>query len=205
MVKKSYETHDNGGRPFRVEIQGMKVSVWKNMNSYELVNGKFTTVEHPAKHLFDLTADEVFIGKKSSKGGYDGLKPKDAEGNSILLQKGSKYMFIGHVIYEFSAVKDDTIEFFYSDIGNSDVPYPFAIGKTHVYILLDKVAVQIDFFDLKKPIYEQYYTAETYIPMCLKGYQDQSICKDKDAAKERVAELKKKVTKLKTKLIQKRS
>jgi hypothetical protein len=197
MVKKSYETHDNGGRPFRVEIQGMKVSVWKSMNTYD-------TIEHPAKHLFDVTADEIFIGKKSPKGGYDGLKPKEAEGNSLLLRKGSKYMFIGHEIYEFSAVKDDTIDFFYSDIGNSDVPYPFAIGKTHVYILLDKVAVELDFFDLKKPIYEQYYTAENYIPMCLKGYGSSHLCEDKKAARERVAELKEKTRKLKTKLLQKR-
>ncbi len=204
MGSKTYETHDNGGRPFRVDIQGNKVSVWKNMNDYEMVDGTFVEIENPPKHILEFTANDIFIGKKSPKGGYDGLKPKEAEGNSILLLVGSKYVFIGHEIFEFSPVKGDTIEMFYSDIGNSDVPYPYAVGKTHMYMMLDKVAVQLDFFDLKKDIYQQFYAATTYLPMCLKGHQDQSICKDKQAAKDRIAELKTKQKKLKTKLLQKR-
>ena len=204
MVKKSYETHDNGGRPFRVDIQGNKVSVWKNMNTYEMVDGKFVEITNPHKHLKDFTADEIFIGKKSPKGGYDGLKPKDAEGNSILLLVGSNYVFIGHEIFQFSPVPGDTIEMFYSDVGNSDVPYPYAVGKKYMYMILDKMAVEMDFFDVKKHIYEQYYTATTYLPICLKSKQQHDICKDKQAAKYRIAELKAKQKKLKTKLIQKR-
>jgi hypothetical protein len=204
MVKKSYETHDNGGRPFRVDIQGNKVSVWKNMNKYDMVDGKFVEIKNPAKQILEFTADEIFLGKKSPKGGYDGLKPKEAEGNSILLLVGSKYVFIGHEIFEFSVMPGDTIEMFYSDIGNSDVPYPYAVGKKYMYMILDKVAVEMDFFDLKKEIYQQFYAATTFLPMCLKGHQDPSICKDKQAAKDRIAELKKKQKKLKTKLLQKR-
>ena len=189
---KSYLIHDNGGRPFRVEIQGMKVSVTR------------TKEEEEEKHLFDFTANELFVGKKSPKGGYDGLKPKEAEGNSVLLLVGSKYIYIGSEIYQFEPVKGDTIEKYYSDIGNSDVPYPYAIGKTHVYILLDKVAVEKDFFDMKKPIYEQYYEASTFLPICLKGYQATSICKDKKTARERIAELEEKSKKLRVKTLQKR-
>jgi len=206
MTKKSYWTHDNGGRPFRVEIQGTKVSVFKNMDTYELVSGKFVNVSNPEKHLMDITADEVFVGKKSPKGGYDGLKPKDAEGNSILLRVGSKFVFIGHMIYEFKPIKGDTIELFYSNIGNSDVPYPYAIGKTHIYILLDDhVAVSMDFFDLTKPIYEQYYHASSYLPLCLKGSQPTYECKDRKAARERIQELKEMSTPFKVKVLQKRS
>jgi hypothetical protein len=204
-MKKEYFIHDNGGRPFRVEIQGMKVSVYKNMDTYEMVDGKFTTFSNPEKLIKEFTAEEIFVGKKSSKGGYDGLKPKEAEGNSLLLRVGSKYVFVGHEIFEWAPVKGDTIEAYYSNIGNSDVPYPYAVGKTHMYIMLDKVAVENSYFDLKGDIYQQYYSGETYLPMCLKGYQDQSICKDKQAARERIAELKEKTVKLKTKLLQKRS
>ncbi len=189
---KSYLIHDNGGRPFRVEIQGMKVSVTR------------TKEEEEEKHLFDFTANELFVGKKSPKGGYDGLKPKEAEGNSVLLLVGSKYIYIGSEIYQFEPVKGDTIEKYYSDIGNSDVPYPYAVGKTHVYIMLDKVAVEKDFFDMKKPIYEQYYEASTFLPICLKGYQATSICKDKKTARERIAELEEKSKKLRVKTLQKR-
>jgi hypothetical protein len=204
MVNKTYETHDNGGRPFRVDIQGNKVSVWKNMNEYKLVNGTFVDIEHPPRHILDFTADKIFVGKKSKKGGYDGLKPKEAEGNSFLLQIGSKCVFIGHEIFEFTPVKGDTIEAYYSDIGNSDVPYPYAVGKTHMYILLDKVAVEKSFFDTKGDIYQQYYSATTYLPMCLKGYDPKDKCKDKEAAKEFIESLKKHQVKLKTKLLQKR-
>jgi hypothetical protein len=189
---KNYQIHDNGGRPFRVEIDGMKVNVYKTEEGKD------------EKHLVEFSADEIFIGKKSPKGGYDGLKPKEAEGNSILLLVGSKYIYIGSEIYQFQPVKGDTIDTFYSDIGNSDVPYPYAIGKTHMYIMLDKVTVEKSFFDMKKPIYQQYYEASTFLPMCLKGYQDTSICKDKKAARDRIAELEDKSKKLKVKTLQKR-
>jgi hypothetical protein len=120
------------------------------------------------------------------------------------LQTGSKYVFIGHEIFTFTPVKGDTIEAYYSNIGNSDVPYPYAVGRTHIYIMLDKVAVENSFFDMKEDIYQQYYTAENYLPMCLKGHQSPEICKDKEAARQRIAELKQKKKKLKTKVLQKR-
>jgi hypothetical protein len=202
---KSYLIHDNGGRPFRVEIQGKEVTVFKNMDTYDMVDGKFVTIPKPEKQIKEFTADTVFVGKKSSKGGYDGLKPKEAEGNSILLEVGSKYIYIGSEIYEWAPVKGDVIEAYSSNIGNSDVPYPYAIGKTHIYIMLDKVAVEKSFFTVKDDIYQQYYAGTTYLPMCLKGSQDTSICKDRDQAKARIQELKEKTSKLKTKLLQKRS
>jgi hypothetical protein len=205
MTKKIYHTHDNGGRPFRVEINGKDVSVFMNMDTYEKVNGKFQEVSRPEKHLFDFVAEEVMIGRKSPKGGYDGLKPKEAEGNSILLKVGSKYIFIGESIYEFKPLKGDTLQKFYSDIGNSDVPYPYAIGGNNVYILLeDHVAVEKSFFDMKKPIYEQYYEASSYLPLCLKGSQPSYECKDRAAAKARISELKEKQHKFPVKVLQKR-
>jgi hypothetical protein len=204
-MTKSYEIHDNGGRPFRVEIQGKEVILFKNMDTYKLVDGKFTTISNPEKQIKQFTADTIFVGKKSPQGGYDGLKPKEAEGNSLLLEVGSKYVYIGSEIYEWTPVKGDVVEAYYSNIGNSDVPYPYAIGRTHIYIMLDKVAVEKSFFNMKGDIYQQYYAGTTYLPMCLKGYQDTSICKDKEAAKARIKELKEKTVKLKKKVLQKRS
>jgi hypothetical protein len=110
------------------------------------------------------------------------------------------------MIYEFKPMKDDTIELFYSDIGNSDVPYPYAVGKTHIYILLDDhVAVSMNFFDLTKPIYEQYYHASSYLPMCLKGSQPTYECEDRKAARARIQELKQASKTFKVKVLQKRS
>lgn len=198
---KTYEIHDNGGRPFFVTVQGDSVTVEKNMDKYEMKDGVFVTLQKPRKKLLEMKVDHVFIGKKSPTGGYDGLKPSEAEGNSILLKKGSKYIYIGHEIYEFSPVEGDTIEAYYSDIGNSDVPYPYAVGKTHVYILLEKAAVDKSFFDMKKSIYDQYYNATTRLDMCLRGFRD---CEDKEKAKATRKEMKSKTRRMKSKLIQKR-
>jgi hypothetical protein len=202
---KTYAIHDNGGRPFFVTVKGKTIRVEKNMDTYEQVNGKFVDVSKPRKQLFEKTVDELFIGKKSPTGGYDGLKPSEAEGNTLLLKQGSNYTYIGSEIYEFSPMKGDSILAYFSDIGNSDVPYPYAVGKTHVYILLDKVAVEKSFFDMKKNIYEQYYSGATYLPMCLRGYHPKDICKEKEQAKATIQTLKQKTRKLKSKLLQKRT
>lgn len=154
---KHYEIHDNGGRPFRVDIQGKDVTVWKNMDDYEMINNKVVTIHNPPKQILEFTPDHIFVGKKSPKGGYDGLKPSQAEGNSLLLQTDDKYVYIGSEIYQMTPMKGDTIEAYYSDIGNSDVPYPYAVGKNYIYIMLDKVATPKPLFDMKQNIYDQYY------------------------------------------------
>ena len=201
---KRYEIHDNGFRPFFVDVMGKIVAVSKNMDTFQKVDGKFVNIKNPPKNLYTVTADKVFIGKKSPNGGYDGLKPSEAEGNSILLQIGQKYMYIGHEICEFSPVKGDTIVKYYSNIGNSDVPYPYAVGKTHVYIMLDGVAIEKSYFDMKDDIYEQFYY-DHRVHMCLVGNPKSDICKDKGVYGPKIAELKAKTVKLKMKVIQKRA
>jgi hypothetical protein len=204
---KVYKIHDNGGRPFFVEIHGNRVSVSKNMDTFKVVDGEFIDIPAPAKPLFTKTVDEIFIGKKSPTGGYDGLTPSEAEGNSILLKIGSKYLYIGDEIYEFVPMEGDTIVSYYSNIGNNDVPYPYAVGKTHVYIMLDKKAVEKSYFDFKPDIddiYTQYYY-DTYVRDCQNGFGDKLLCKDKDYVKARLAELKAKTHPLKAKLLVKRA
>lgn len=145
QVGKIYEIHDNGGRPFSARISGTNISV-----------ENIVDVENP-KHIFSLKAKRVFIGGKSP------IKPfnteKDYKGNSILLDLGSrKYRYIGDSIYDFILPKDESIiRKFYSDVGNSDVPYPYAIGEKYIYILLEAVAIPIQEFNLEKDIYQQYY------------------------------------------------
>lgn len=182
-----YQIHDNGGRPFFVEIAGSKVTVLKNMNTGTWDNkGMYKEIEVSPKMLFEITAKQVFIGKRSKAGGYDGLPPSKAIGNSILLKVGAgKYMFIGHEIFEFQTVDGEEIKEYYSDIGNSDVPYPYAIGSNSIYIMLDKVSVDKSYFDLKQNIYDQYYKKER-LEMCLKGNPKTDLCKDRAAAKDEI-------------------
>lgn len=49
-------------------------------------------------------------------------------------------MFIGNNIYKFKTV--DKITKYFSPIGNSDVPYPYAIGKKYTYLMSEYVKVE---------------------------------------------------------------
>jgi hypothetical protein len=144
-----YSIHDNGATPFWVDVSGKSVTVLKNMNKDKMIDGKFTVIEYPPTILFTIDADEVFIGKTSPTG------PTSPPGTAILCRVGSTYTYIGKEIYDFST--DDVINKFYSDLGNSDVPYPYAIGEKYIYIMLDKVAIEKSFFNMKEDIYKQYY------------------------------------------------
>jgi hypothetical protein len=112
-----YDIHDNGGRPFRVFIDGSSVSIYKGTNDSDEYN----------KLIKKVNAKEIYIGK----GQY-----KSFLGNSILLQLvGNNYLYIGSEIYEFKM--EDEVKAYYSLVGNSDVPYPVLLGTTYVYFMLD--------------------------------------------------------------------
>lgn len=139
---KSYFTHDNGGRPFMVNINGNNVDIYTYPKDFSfdrrLEKKDYTNFVKSYKNV-----KKIFIGK-SIKGddmyaSYPNNPAKAASaglGNSILLNlSGNKYAFISISIFEFET-KDDLIEEFYSMIGRNDVPYPVAIGEKNVYFLL---------------------------------------------------------------------
>ena len=174
---KNYKTIDNGATAYYVTIDE-NVSVYKNMDTEENIDGEWVSIKNPRKLLFTLIPEKVFGGK-----------------GSVLLQLKTGYRFIGHIIYDFLPVKGDTIVSFHSKIGNSDVDYPYAIGKTHVYLLLAKVAVETSYFDLKEDIYDQYYY-EHRVRMALKNKKSVS-----GNYKERIQEFKDKKVPLKIKIV----
>ncbi len=204
----TYEIHDNGGRPFWVDvtegasIQGATVRIWKNMNDFDVVDGKFVTISKPRRHVMDIRATRVWIGKQSPNGSYDGLTDAEAEGNSILVRIGpKKYIFIGSEIYQFETPHDDVITQFYSNIGNNDVPYPYALGHEFVYVFLHREAIESTYFDMSEDIYEQYYVKER-LNHC--KYQTKCTKEKTDVLKSKVNELDLKRVPLKIKMIQKR-
>ena len=137
--EKIYFTHDNGGRPFMVNINKNNVDIYTVSKNFNYEKNDYTDLAMSYKNV-----KNIFIGK-SAKGddmyaSYPN-NPAKAEkaglGNSILLNlSGNKYVFIGEYVYEFET--DDHIKEFYSMIGHSDVPYPVAIGTHNVYFLIDK-------------------------------------------------------------------
>lgn len=121
---------DNGGTPFIVDVFGGKKVVvyeseWDDDNS------------DPEKgpEILTLDAIKVFFPKAPPNFEEDGYAFR--EGNSLLVQVDEKeYVSIGWNIHKFKIPEDDTIVHYYSPIGNSAVPYPYAVGKKYVYLML---------------------------------------------------------------------
>ena len=127
-----YFTHDNGARPYRVVL---------NKNNVEIYENNFIKIGH-------FVAKGVFIGGKDVKG---------EEGNSMLVSLGnSRYAFIGHNIAEFTTPDNDEIVVFYSPVGNSDVPYPVAVGRKYVYFLMKGYYAPVSSFGGKNWVGEAY-------------------------------------------------
>jgi hypothetical protein len=123
---KKYLTHDNGGRPFQVIIDKNKVHI------YKLSDDDIDKKQNYDKLIKSYTVLKVHIGKDSSN-------PKVYDGNSVLLElANNKMVFIGDCIYEFELAPDDTVQKYFSQVGNSDVPYPVLLGKNYFYSMVEK-------------------------------------------------------------------
>lgn len=77
-------------------------------------------------------------------------------GNTVLLHLGAN-MYIGETIYEFNTGADRIVDY-YSPIGNSDVPYPFAVGEHNIYLMKGRVAYPLSLLDpMATDPYTQHY------------------------------------------------
>jgi hypothetical protein len=112
---KTYQIHNNGARPYSVQINDKDVYIYNN---------------HDRKEVYDYkNVKKIFIGVNPETDGDIG--------NTILIEKKDKqYIFIGHIIKEFKTF--DNIIKFYSYVGNSDVPYPYAVGDKFLYSFIDE-------------------------------------------------------------------
>ncbi len=136
-MPRTYNIHDNRGRPFRVVVDGKHVEVYR---------------QYPTeKHIGTYTVEDVHVGKSSGTSkvcDHTKAQARQFDGNSILLHMGGhKYIYIGHEIYSFE-MKDDLVKY-YSPVGNNDVPYPHVLGTEYVYFLLEKRYVARDLFPAK--------------------------------------------------------
>ena len=124
--KVTYKTLDNGGEPFSVELDGDTAHV----STQDPVD--------PEKynHVGDLQFQQAFIGKSPASPMTISAETVDQfNGNSILLHtEGNEYIFIGHVISQFTT--DSPIVTYMSHVGNNLVPYPYAIDQRGRYWLM---------------------------------------------------------------------
>lgn len=132
---KKYKIWDNGGTPFHVYVSGTRVEIYKV--HYDLDTDTQTQDTKPC--LVFEHVQQVFIGKSplNAMTRFSGGYGRNLDGNSILLHlSGLTYVFIGWMIQQFQAIAP--IVKYVSPVGNSSVPYPFAIdSEKRFYFMIE--------------------------------------------------------------------
>jgi glutaredoxin-related protein len=150
--KKNHDTyyiHDNGGRPFKVVVKYNQAKIYRQNynvlddNDYDDNRDQVASWETFPILIFEFR--EVFIGKspaiKMTK--FSGGIGEEFDGNSILLYLGDNlYVCVGGMeIFSFRSLSKITE--FVSPVGNSDVPYPYAIDDHgNYYLLIEDVVIK---------------------------------------------------------------
>jgi hypothetical protein len=142
MPPAFYYPHDNGARSFQVAIQpaaaaggARDVSVLRPMDSkVEITDPPYSFPENPSPYTIEVTtvqAAEVWLG-----GSY-AFNGREAPGNTILLREAGpagsppSYVQIGKRVVRFTP--PEPIDYYFSSIGNSDVPYPIGLSANFVW------------------------------------------------------------------------
>lgn len=110
-------------------MKGETINIY--VNHYESQSMRF---------LETITPEKIFIGKspKNKMTEFSGGYGKKFDGNTILLHLfGNTYMFIGGEVIKF--VAESKITTFVSPVGNSAVPYPFAVDESGNSYLLPNI------------------------------------------------------------------
>ena len=122
----TYYIHHNGGRPYKVVIKDNDIVIFGEHEwGYD---------NNPILGYFGV--EQIFIGKSPfcSITHFSGGHGPDFDGNSILVNlDNDKYIWIGEEIKMFKP--KSKIKKFVSPVGNSDVPYPYAIDSDNRYYL----------------------------------------------------------------------
>jgi len=158
MTENTYLIHDNGGRPFRVSINGHTVNIFMNNNNNNN-NNPFLTYE----------VERIFIGASpyNSMTSFSGGYGPRFDGNSILVKlvgppQSLNYIFIGSDIFSFQACSE--ILEYVSPVSNNDVPYPYAVDKDRrFYLLIENVLLQSVPEEYQHDPYVSYYYPNHYI------------------------------------------
>lgn len=143
-------THDNGGRPFKVVIRDHAVEVH----------------EHDVLVWSIRKARRVFVGQ-SPADHPSTVYSENCKGNSVLIETASReYVFVGHCLFCLSTIDpvrdNDSTDWrdhgFVSPVGNSDVPYPYAIDlEGRYYLLTEQVRLDAVPDEAKDDPYYWYY------------------------------------------------
>ncbi|AYV85386.1 MAG: DNA ligase [Satyrvirus sp.] len=151
---KTYKIHDNGGRPFKVVIYKNNVLVFRRHKRKD---------KYESDPILAYDAERIFVGtsplnKMTEFSGGHGPK---FDGNSILLHINENlYVSIGWEIFSFRSCQK--IVEYVSPVGNSNVPYPYAIDEDKNYYLLIEDVVLKNNGNLESQIKNCDYDPYTY-------------------------------------------
>ncbi len=188
-TNKSYLIHDNGGRPFKVTIKGKKAFIsvicdYPGENNEVVYEPIIRRTLGPLEFSFvqdfiGLDNYNKIVDKKIT--GYKPTPLSKTKGNSILFQvksdkpKQYKYIYVGSEIYSFYT--NEIIEKYHSPIGNNDVPYPYAISESSIYLMSEKIVLNKDAVKLKDPYAEYYFTDHKTIGLKPKKLNTKTLVK----------------------------
>jgi hypothetical protein len=151
---KSYMIHDNMTRPFKVVVGKNKIKIYEH-RSYDDDDSDFDEYDIKQYDVLVMSIEnyiQVFIGEDPDN--------EDFEGNNILvhtkkINNKNTYIMIDGEIFSFTV--DDKIIDFRSPIGNSDVPYSYAVGKKNTYLMTLKQTVPTSIIENNDDPYENKY------------------------------------------------
>jgi len=162
---KHYLIHDNGGRPFAMYVSPKKdaVAIYKFPKGFLEPEGVYhkdkTFVKYYSELVKRYKCKDVFIGvsPKNEMTKFSKGFGKKFEGNTNLIKLSDKrYVYVGETIFEFTSL--NKIVDYQSPVGNSDVPYPYAIDeKGNYYLMLDQVIV--NFPEKVEDPYDKYWNS----------------------------------------------
>jgi hypothetical protein len=171
-----YFTHWNGDRPYMVIINKNKkdLTIYSQNEEYEpdKSDGELIGAERSYEYWFNPNKYKFYKEYKNLKKIWIGNDPVTTKiykkpnekynfttlGNSILAQiTNNKYLSICRDIQEFTIPKDDNIIKYHSVVGNSDCPYPIAVGKINAYFMLDMEYIPLNMFPKNLNFFDEYH------------------------------------------------
>ena len=173
-MSRNYYIHDNGGRPFKVSITQNKFYIYKILEIKQIkINNKVKWKDiYEENPILTSKYNKVFIGKDKNI--------KNSIGNSILFEiKKNTYIQVGRSVQLIET--PEPIIKYVSNIGNSDVVYPYAYTNNYVYLFLDSYATYKNNIVGTDPYmhYYQYLKNNKEYPLLnkVKGFKSKIIIK----------------------------
>jgi len=129
IEKETYRIHSNGWRPFQVVITAKNIII---LACDAALDEDDVNDDGIYSYSFFISAIDKFEGYWF---GYDSSSDRLHNNTLLIRLSRHKYMYIGPMIYTFTTT--EKIIDYISWVGNSDVSYPVAYGRSNVYFMND--------------------------------------------------------------------